>query len=915
MGPAVLEIPYRKHVLANGLQVVLHEERAAPVVAVYVYYHVGSAREEPGRSGFAHLFEHMLFQGSAHVEVNEHFRRIQGAGGTLNGTTNQDRTNYFETLPSQHLELALWLESDRMGHLLPAMTREKLDNQRDVVMNERRQTYENRPYGLVHETCLAALYPPGHPYRTPTIGSMEDLERASLDDVAAFFRRWYGPNNATLAIGGDVDPAQALELAERWFGPLPRGPEVQPLSPWPVVLDGDRARVLEDDVAQPQLSLVWPTVEAWHPDEPALNLLADALSANRSSLLDRRLILEEELASDVLISHQAGELAGALSIHVRPNEGVSLARLERRVDELIRELARDGVDPGRLERLQTRREGYRVRGLETVAARTNALAFYNCFHGDPGRIGRDLERHRRVRVEDVRRAADAYLVERPRVVLSTVPRGRRDLASRAPDAPPSAPPEPDRRHAPPPSERPAFRSPAVHRRLEPGAPRLLRTREDRVPLVRLAVGLDGGRLRESPARLGLSTLVASLLEEGTRRSDSAALVDELDGLGATLDVSAGDDDVVVRFSVLADRLEEGLDLVEEIVFEPRFDPDDFERVRRKRLLDIATRGDRIRELAADSFARLVFGSGSLLGQPPGGTRETIEPLAVEDARGFWSAALDRLENAWIALVGPGDAAGAERRLARWRERAARAGGGGATAGADRGAPGTAPGAPAGRVYLLDKPGAAQSEIRVGHRGVGQTHPDFFPLQALNHPLGGSFASRINLNLREDKGYTYGAGSAFTGGAEAGVFVVATAVRTADTAAALRELLLELRRARLGFREDEAEFTRRALGQSLLCAYEATSSRLGFLVNLARHGLPDDYPARRLAWLERLTPAALDELAARHLRPDEAVVLVVGDARRVRPDLEAAGLGEVSAVDAYGVPLEAAARTAARPERR
>src|SRR5262245_16686987 len=311
-------VPFTKHVLRDGLELVPHEDHSEPVVAVYVYYHVGSSREEPGRSGFAHLFEHMLFQGSQHVADNDHFRLIQEAGGALNGTTNQDRTNYFETLPSEHLELALMLESDRMGFLLPAMTQAKLDNQRDVVSNERRQSYENRPYGLVHETLLAALYPPSHPYSWPTIGSMADIAAASLEDVARFFRRWYGPNNATLAIGGDFEPARARELVERWFGALPPGPPVERPAPQPAALPETRRVVLEDRVQQPQLTLCWPTVHAGHPDEAALDLLGDVLSANRSSLLDRALTIDEELASLVTIAHTAQERAGMLVVNLRP---------------------------------------------------------------------------------------------------------------------------------------------------------------------------------------------------------------------------------------------------------------------------------------------------------------------------------------------------------------------------------------------------------------------------------------------------------------------------------------------------------------------------------------------------------------------------------------------------------------------
>ena len=419
-----MELAFEKHTLANGLEVVLHPDPTDPVVAVYVYYHVGSAREEPGRSGFAHLFEHMLFQGSEHVPEGEHFRRIQAAGGTLNGTTNEDRTNYFETLPSNQLELALWLESDRMGFLLPAMTQAKLDNQRDVVKNERRQNYDNRPYGRVHEAVVEALYPAGHPLSWTTIGSMEDLNRASLEDVERFFRTYYGPGNATLAIGGDVDPERGLALAERWFGDLGPGPVVPDPVPRPSGLGAERRVVQEDRVEVPQLTLAWPTVPSWHPDEPAINLLSEVLSANRSSVIDKALMVDHELASAVTVSHRVLELDGLLSLHLRPAPGVTLAELEARVDGLLARVASEGVVSATLERLRRRREGLIARSLDTVSARTATLGHYNLFRGDPGALAADLERHERVTPRDVLEALSAYLLQRPRVVLSVVPEGR-----------------------------------------------------------------------------------------------------------------------------------------------------------------------------------------------------------------------------------------------------------------------------------------------------------------------------------------------------------------------------------------------------------------------------------------------------------------------------------------------------------
>jgi zinc protease len=897
-------IPCTKHVLANGLEVLLHEDHSEPVVAVYVYYHVGSSREEPGRSGFAHLFEHMLFQGSQNVPDNGHFRLIQEAGGALNGTTNQDRTNYFETLPAEELELALWLESDRMGFLLPAMTQAKLDNQRDVVMNERRQSYENRPYGLVHETLLGALYPAGHPYSWPTIGSMADIQAATLDDVARFFRRWYGPNNATLALGGDFEPAHALALVERWFGALPPGPPVARPAAEPARLACTQRVVLEDRVQQPQLTLCWPTVPDGHPDEAALECLADVLSANKSSVLDRALMIDQELASLVTIAHAAQERAGALLVSLRPHPGVTLGQLEERVEQLLTELARDGIEPGRLERLKRRREGELYRSLETVAARTSRLGHDNLFHGDPGRLALELERRRAVQAADVEAVLRRHVLGRPRVVLSTVPRGQPQLAASAParaaEAAPAHPDAltPDRTRVPASGGVRAFRSPPIWSARLANGVALLGSPFDKVPLTRLSLALPAGRAYELPAQRGLARLTAEMLEEGTRALSGTEFLDELDGLGAHLSISAGDEDLVLRLSVLDDCLPRALELLCELVLAPRLDPADFARVQRARLVEIRTRGDRIQELAEEGFARLLFGAEHPRGAPPQGSEQSVAGLTVDDVRAFWSARA-RPEQARLCVVGACDAARVAE-LFRALEERWRAG----RPAAPR-QPAPRPSASCG-LFLIDKPGAAQSELRLGHLGVASTDPDFYPLQALNHVLGGAFSSRLNLNLREDKGYTYGVRSAFEGGVTPGMFEVACAVASAVTAPALGEALAELRGIRTGVRAAELEFTRRSLSRALTRSLESTQARLMLLESIARHGFPLDVLERRLAWLAELGTPELDALAQRHVRPEELALLVVGERESVLAPLTALGLelglGEVQELDLLGEPL-------------
>lgn len=418
------ELHHHVHVLPNGLRLVVHPDSSAPVAAVYVGYHVGSAREEAGRTGFAHLFEHLLFQGSGHVASDGHFRHVTQAGGTLNGNTSFDRTLYFETVPSNQLELALWLESDRMGFLLDAMTQAKLDNQRDVVRNEKRQNYEQRPYAKAHEALAAALFPAGHPYAHLPIGSHEDLIAATLDDVAAFFRRWYGPNNATLGLGGDVSLQRAIELAERWFGELPRGPEPTPMRAGPVRLEREVAVVVEDKVALPQLTLAWPTPEAGSADEAALEMLAMVLSASRASVLDRALTIDELLAKNVTCDSFCGDVAGRFTITLTAAAGVTLERLCARTFELLEEVRRKGVDPALLQRMRHRHEADFVRGLESISHRTQALVLSDVLRGDPAAFAAHAERIGAASAEEVRGVLARHLLDSPPVLLSVVPEGR-----------------------------------------------------------------------------------------------------------------------------------------------------------------------------------------------------------------------------------------------------------------------------------------------------------------------------------------------------------------------------------------------------------------------------------------------------------------------------------------------------------
>ena len=431
-----LFVPAETFTLPNGLTVVVHEDHSSPLVAVNVWYHVGSGREVAGRRGFAHLFEHMMFQGSANVADDQHFAIVQDAGGTLNGSTNTDRTNYFETVPSNYLEQMLWLEADRMGWLLDALTQQKLDNQRDVVKNERRQSYENRPYGPASIHVNELLYPDDHPYHWPTIGYQQDLSAASLEDVQGFFRTWYGPNNATLVVAGDVSPAEVRQLATKYFGPIPSGPPVAKPAPRPAVLTGDVRETMEDRVTLARLTLTWPGVESWNADQAPLGVLAGILGSGKTGRLYERLVYTEQVAQSVGAFNGSAEIAGSFNITLTAKDGASLTPLERETLQEIARLATDGPTQAEVQQAVTRAEAGSVFAITSVAGKADRLNSYQTFRGQADLFNQDLARTRAVTPEDVRRVARIYLQGKPKVALSVVPLGRPDLASRPTEATP-----------------------------------------------------------------------------------------------------------------------------------------------------------------------------------------------------------------------------------------------------------------------------------------------------------------------------------------------------------------------------------------------------------------------------------------------------------------------------------------------
>lgn len=902
------EIPFEKYELANGLQVILHEDHSTPIVAVNVWYHVGSKNERPGRTGFAHLFEHMMFQGTQHYD-RDYFGPLQQAGGQLNGSTNQDRTNYWETVPSNYLELALWMESDRMGFLLPAMSQEKLDNQRDVVRNERRQSYENRPYGLVYEVLLAGMYPPGHPYSWPTIGSMADLAVASREDVADFFRRYYHPANASLCIAGDFDPASARRLVEKYFGPIPAGPRVPKVQPDPVEPLQEDVRVsMTDRVGLARLHLVWRSVPLYAPDDAELDVLADILAGGKTSRLYRLLVRDKQIAQDVQASQNSREIDGSFFIVVTGRPGQTLAELEAAV---LGEVARLQAEPPSAEevaRAVARHESSLIQNLESVGGfggRADQLNLYNVYAGQPGYLENDFDRYLRVDPAAVQRVARQYLGAK-KMVLEVTPgsqteikpdprepaaKAREELAKGYQETPlPAAPAVAEdaaRRQLPQGAAPPKFELPPIHRRTLSNGMQVLVVENHELPSVSLNAVFPVGTSSDTPGKTGLSDLLSAVWTEGTKTRSSDQVAEALANIGARLSVSSDWDRSGVRLYTLKRTLPQALDVFADVLQNPAFPEEELARQRNiaiGRLMQVRNEPNALASLAVNAK---LYGYDHPYGRPMYSTEASLKAIGRDDLEVFYRSNVrpDRASLIAVGDVSPDEIVQAlEMALDDWK------------AAGDATLPSFPPIPPAAptTVTLVDKPGAAQSVISVSLVGTERKTPDYFPLTVMNSIFGGQFSSRLNMNLREDKGYTYGARTAFDWRVhQPGPFTARAAVQTAVTAPALVEFLKEFD-GMLGARPigaEELEFNKGYLTRGYPARFETPSDVAGQLETLVEFQLPDGFFNQVIPDITAVTSEEVLRVANKYLDREHLTVIVVGDRNKIEADLRALPVGK------------------------
>jgi predicted Zn-dependent peptidase len=865
-----LQLPpfsFTKVTLANGLDVIVRQQQHLPLVAVNLWYHVGSKNEEQRQRGFAHLFEHLMFEGSAHYP-GDFFKPLQRLGATINGSTSSDRTNYFVDVPAAHVELTLAMESDRMGYLLPALDEAKLRIQKDVVKNEYRQNYANRPYGMVWRHIAEALYPPGHPYSWLTIGVMEDVEAATRDDVEAFFRRYYVPSNASLCVVGDIPVDRAIALAERYFGPLAGGVTVS--RPWTPAdhFSCDIELTYHDRVELDRVYLVWPAVPQFHADDAALLLLADILARGKASRLYQKLVVEREIAQDVSAYQSGRELAGTFGISVTLRPGRSRAEVRNLVDNELAAIAESGVASDELGRVQNGRlAGFfyaleNIGGFGGIADRLNA---YNTYLGDPARITADFQRYQAVTPEAVAAVARVYITARPRLVLEVI---GNTSAVRVPSGPAL-----DRSILliSPPAAR--FRAPRpTVQVLACGIPLWVIQHRD-LPIVAATLVLDGGASRDPASKGGLAHMTATMLSEGTATCTALELARAAEEMGTSLGSSCGWDGSYVTFRCLTPHRDATLDLAVDLACNPAFPASEWERVQGQTLAALRAERDSAEARTHRSLLRALYGPEHPYGLPIDGGETSVAALARTDLESFHRCYHGPAQAAWVVSgdVDPDSLAAAlDQRLAGWTgERVERAEVPSPTLGNHP------------RILLLDRPGALQAVVRAGHVGLRRLDPDFTDVLVLNQVLGGQFTSRLNTRLREEKGFTYSVRSHFDCRRGAGPFSITAAVQPDRLDEALTDLYHEFR-ALAGDRPPtlpELDDARRSLIEGQARQFETPASLVSRYASLLVHGLPPDHHADFAERLDGVGVASLAAAASRQIHPHALVMVVAADAPR------------------------------------
>ncbi|MDQ3801763.1 MAG: insulinase family protein [Acidobacteriota bacterium] len=903
------KVEYEKFTLPNGLQVIFHVDRSDPVVAVNLTAHVGSAREKAGRTGFAHLFEHLLFLESENLGkggLDKMSARIGGSGA--NGSTSRDRTNYLQTVPKDALEKMLWAEADKLGWFINTVTEPVLAKEKQVVKNEKRQSVDNNPYGHTSYVIDKALYPEDHPYNWQVIGSLEDLQNATLADVKEFFRRWYVTNNVTLVVAGDFDPVQARKWVEKYFSEIKRGEDVKPLPKRPGFVRETVKFYHEDNFANlPELTLAWAAVEELHPDSYPLTVLAQYLSQGKKAPFYQVLVEDKKVAPNVRMFNSTEEVAGQFEIAVRAFDGKDLDEAMAAINEAFAKFEKEGISEKDLNRIKAGQETQFYNSLSSVLGKTVQLAQYNYLTGDPGFIEKDIKNILAVTPADVMRVYQKYIKGKNYVATSFVPKGKLQLALEGSkkaevveekivqgaeqEVDPNAaatyektPSSFDRSKEPPYGEAPEVKIPAIWEQKLDNGLRVYGIENREVPLVQFEIVLDGGLLLEDINKVGVSNLVARMMTQGTLRKTPQELEEAIQQLGATISVSAGAEEIRIFVNTLARNYAPTLALVREILLEPRWDAKEFDLIKQSTISLIRQQAANPNMIAQNNYNLLIYGKDNIRSRNILGTIESVNAITLDDLKTYYNKNVSP-SVARMHVVGSLDRKAITEPLSElsknWKSKAVVI--------PDY----KTPSAPAkSQIYFYDVPDAKQSVIRFGYPALAQTDKDFYPATVMNYILGGGgFASQLTQQLRETKGYTYGIGSSFSGTKSPGAFTISSGVRTNVTLESAQLIKSILQDYAKNYSENDLATTKSFLIKSNARAFETSFAKLAMLDNISKYGWNYSYVKDREQIVKDMTVEQIRALSQRYLNTDKMIWLVVGDAKTQLPRLKELGFGD------------------------
>ncbi|MBD45812.1 MAG: peptidase M16 [Flavobacteriaceae bacterium] len=913
-----LSIEFEKYQLDNGLDVVLHQDKSDPIVSLAVQYGVGSNREKTGRTGFAHLFEHMLFQESENVPQDQFFKKIQDAGGTLNGGTWKDGTIYYEIVPNNALETILWLESDRMGFLINTVTETAFYNQQEVVQNEKRQRVDNNPYGHTSWVIDKNLYPEGHPYNWQVIGELVDLQNATVDDVKEFYNSYYGPNNATLVLAGDFETEDAKALIKKYFGEIKPKAEVAKLEPQPVTLSKTKRLFHEDNFATaPQLNMVWPTPQQYKEDAYALDFLAELISSGKKAPLYQVLVKDKNLTSRTTAYNNSQELAGEFYITITANNGVNLNEVEAGIFEAFKIFEKEGVSGNDIERIKAGLETGFYNGIGSVLGKSFQLAQYNVFAGDPGFITTDIENIKKVTKEDVMRVYNKYIKDKPFIMTSFVPKGQLILITENSTKAPvveekiseniaktvkntnqeilKTPSNFDRSVEPSQGTSPKLNLPSTWTTSLKNGMKVYGIEQNEIPTVNFSLVMEGGHLLDDINKNGVANLITDIMMEGTANKTPQELEEEIEMLGARINMYTTRESIVISANCLVRNFDKTLALVEEILLEPRWDEEEFARIKIKIINEIKRSDANPNVVAGRVYNKILYGKNHIFSYPTSGTEASVESLTIEDLKTFYYKNFSpSISN--FHIVGAITEADSKNILAsfgeKWKAKEVIIPSYSIENNRDKAS-----------LYFVDIPGAKQSVINIGYISMARTDKDFYPAEVMNYKLGGSFSGNVNLILREEKGYTYGARTGFNGSKIKGTFKATSSVRTNTTGESVSIFKEEIADYKNGVSQEDLDFTKNAMIKSNARRFETQFSLLGMLQEMSIYNLPLDYIAEEEAIISAMTLEQHKQLANKYLDETKMAYVVIGDAATQFSQFKDMDFDEVKLMSKEGQELE------------